>query len=270
MSSIKPVRLSDTIAQHIQDLILEGTIRPGERLLAERELSAKLNVSRPSLREGLDKLVLCGLLTTNEHGVTYVSDQIGKSLRDPLLLLMDDPDARSDLMELRSVIESAAAGYAAERATEVDLRLLEDRFKAMLDAHEQSSIDDIAKADAEFHLLIYEASHNVIMLHLARSLEGVLRSSVYLNRHDLYRHRADKGSQIAEHRAIFDAIMSSDAPAAQAAARAHMESALQTQRKIHESEKRLEASIRRLSRHDLVATRKRRGAEAALVNGEER
>ncbi|HWI87488.1 MAG TPA: FCD domain-containing protein [Sphingomonas sp.] len=262
MLTIKPVRLADTIAQHIQQLILEGTLRAGERLLSERDLSAKLNVSRPSLREGLDKLIAFGLLTTNAQGVTYVSEDIGRSLRDPLLLLLDDPDARADCMELRSSVEAAAAGYAAERASDLDRRLLQERFDSMLKAHKCNKVDEIARADAEFHFAIYEASHNVMMLHFMRSLEVVLRSNVYLNRQNLYKHRNDPASQISEHRAILDAILARDVEGAKRAAETHMTSALETQKAIHEAEKRLESSIRRLSRGDLIADRKRRGEAA--------
>lgn len=255
--SIRPTRLADTIAEHIQQLILEGVLQPGERLLAERELSAKLNVSRPSLREGLDKLIAQGLLTTNAQGATYVSDKIGKSLRDPLIALMDNEDARSDLMELRAVVEAAAAGYAAERASDINRQMLEDRFNAMIKSHEENDIDAIGRADAEFHFAIFEASHNVMMLHFMKSLEDVLRSSVYMNRQNLHRHRADSGFTIAEHRAIFEAIIARDVAGAQKAAQQHMKTALQTQKAIVETEKRLAASIRRLSRGDLIASRKR-------------
>jgi len=252
MSPIRPVRLADTIAQHLQELILEGTLRPGERLVSERDLSAKLNVSRPSLREGLDKLIDEGLLTTNAQGATYVSEEIGRSLRDPLLTLMEDVNARSHLIELRAVIESAAAGYAAERASEVDRQVLEQRFAAMIAAHDSGDIEEIGRTDAEFHFAIYEASHNLMMLHFMRSLEGVLRSNVYLNRQNLYRHRADRGSQQEEHRAIFEAIMARDAAAARRATEAHMRSTLLAQRAIAEAEERLQSSVRRLSRSDLV------------------
>ena len=258
MSQIKPVRLADTIAQHLQQLILEGTLQPGERLIAERELSAKLNVSRPSLREGLDKLIATGLLTTNAQGVTYVSDKIGASLRDPLLLLLDDPDARSDLIELRSAIEFAAAGLAADRASDVDRQILEARFAAMIMAHEAEDIDEIALADAEFHFAIYEASHNRMLLHLMRSLEDLIRTSVYNNRKNLFRHRSEPSGQIAEHRAIFEAIMARNAASASEAARNHMTSTLRAQNAIREAEQRLETSIRRLSRGDLIADGKRR------------
>ncbi|MCR5877211.1 FCD domain-containing protein [Phenylobacterium sp. J367] len=259
-SSIRPAKLADAIADHIQQMILEGLLQPGERLLSERELSAKLDVSRPSLREALDKLIDQGLLTTNAQGVAHVSENVGRSLRDPLVQLMDTPEARFDVLELRSIMEAAAAGFAAERASEVDREVITERFKAMVAAHDEGDVDSIAKTDAEFHLAIYEASHNLMMLHFMRSLEGFLRSNVYLNRKNLFEHRPMKESQLSEHRAIFEAIMDRDPERARDAARTHMTTAMQTQREIYEAERRLEASIRRLSRSDLVAERKVRAA----------
>jgi GntR family transcriptional repressor for pyruvate dehydrogenase complex len=259
---IKPAKLADAIAEHIQQLILDGAIQPGERLLSERDLSAKLEVSRPSLREALDKLVGRGLLVTDAQGTSYVSEAIGRSLRDPLLLLMDNPDARGDCMEFRSIVEAAAAGFAAERASPVDREAIQTGFAAMVAAHQQNDVEEIARTDAEFHFAIYDASHNVMMIHLMRSLETIIRSNVYLNRRNLYEHRVERDSQLAEHRAIFDAIMARDPDAAQRAARDHMTSAMRTQRFIQESEKRLEASIRRLVRNDLVAPPKRRTRSA--------
>ncbi|MET0275142.1 MAG: FCD domain-containing protein [Phenylobacterium sp.] len=258
VQSIKPAKLADAIADHIQQLILEGALQPGERLLSERELSAKLDVSRPSLREALDKLIGRGLLSTDSQGVAYVSESVGKTLRDPLVLLMDTPEARIDCMELRSVVEAAAAGYAAERASEVDRDNIRRRFQAMVIAHENQDVDEIAKTDAEFHFAIYEASHNLMMLHFMRSLETILRSNVYLNRKNLYEYRTQRDSQLHEHQAIYDAIMARDPEGAQAAARLHMTTALGTQKEIHEAEKRLEASIRRLNHGDLVAPHKKR------------
>ena len=256
--SIRPAKLADAIAEHIQQLILEGSLQPGERLLSERELSAKLDVSRPSLREALDKLIALGLLTTNAQGVAHVSEDVGKSLRDPLVLLMDAPEAQFDCLELRSVVEAAAAGFAAERASDVDRDAIRRCFEAMVAAHEEQDVDRIAKADAEFHFAIYEASHNLMMLHFMRSLESILRSNVYLNRKNLYEHRTQKDSQLREHQAIYEAIMARDPDRARAAAAEHMTTAMRTQREIYEAEQRLKASIRRLARNDLVAARKPR------------
>jgi GntR family transcriptional regulator, transcriptional repressor for pyruvate dehydrogenase complex len=94
-----------------------------------------------------------------------------------------------------------------------------------------------------------------------RSIEGILRSNVYLNRKNLYEHRREKDSQLREHQAIYDAIMAGEVEAARAAARLHMTTAMRTQREIQEAERRLEASIRRLARGDIVAPRRRGAAE---------
>lgn len=260
--SIRPAKLADAIAEHVQQMILEGSLRPGERLLSERELSAKLDVSRPSLREALDKLIAAGFLTTNAQGVAHVSDQIGKSLRDPLLQLMDTPEARIDCLELRAEMEAAAAAFAAERASSVDREAITRCFEAMTVAHEAQDVDEIARTDAEFHFAIYEASHNLMMMHFMRSIESILRSNVYLNRKNLYEHRREKDSQLREHQAIYDAIIAGNVEGARDAARLHMTTAMRTQREIYEAERRLEASIRRLARGDIVATKKARAAEA--------
>lgn len=258
--SIRPAKLADAIADHLRTLILEGALEPGERLLSERDLAEKLDVSRPSLREGLAKLVKLGLLTTSSQGATFVSQDVGRSFRDPLRLLMDNPDARVDCMEFRLITEAAAAGYAAQRASDIDRSLLAEHFAAMEEAHAQGDVDAIARIDADFHLAIYQASHNSVMLHVMRGLEEIVRSNIYLNRKNLFEHRASPDSQLAEHRAIFDAVMARDAEAASSAARAHMMSTIRIQREIQDMERRLEASLRLLSRKDIVAPAKKRSA----------
>ena len=71
--AIRPAKLADTIADHLEQMILEGSLRPGERLLAERELAQRFDVSRPSLREALEKLEKRGLLTSGRGGSTFVA-----------------------------------------------------------------------------------------------------------------------------------------------------------------------------------------------------
>lgn len=258
ISSIKPEKLADAVARHLQELILEGVLPPGERLLAERDLAAKLGVSRPSLRDALDQLIERGLMMTDRNGACYVSDKIGQSIRDPLMLLFDEPRGRFDCMEFRSVVEAAAAGLAAQRASQADRDALSDCFSAMETAHEKGDVEAIAATDGDFHFAIFGAAHNVMLFQVLRSLETILRANVYLNRRNLYEHRSEPDEQLAEHRAIFDAIMARDATNAEAAARRHMLSTMQTQREIYEEEQRLEAAVRRISRHDLLAPKKKR------------
>jgi GntR family transcriptional repressor for pyruvate dehydrogenase complex len=256
--TIRSIKLADTIADYIQDLIREGALAPGDRLISERELAAKLNVSRPSLRDALSKLVESNLLMTDAQGTAYVSKSIGRSLRDPLALLLETPEGQRDCMEMRAVIEASAAGYAALRASDLDRETLTRRFEAMEAANAREDVEAIARTDAEFHFAIYEASHNLMMMHFMRSLESSLRMNVYLNRTMLYERSEIWGAQLGEHRRIYEAIMARDTDAAQDAASQHMATAIQAQRELRDAERRLEASTRRLSHRDLVAPPKRR------------
>ncbi len=67
MVAISSQKIAETIAAHIEKFILEGALRPGEKLASERELAHRLEVSRPSLREALELLVQRGLLTSNSE-----------------------------------------------------------------------------------------------------------------------------------------------------------------------------------------------------------
>ena len=252
--NMRPGKLADAIADHIRLLVLEGALQPGERLLPERELAVKLEVSRPSLRSALNKLIASGLMVANGQGITYVSDAVGSTLRDPLISLMGTAEARTAFVEVRAVVEAAAAGFAATRASDLDRNAIQKCFEAMVAAHDSQDVDEIAKTDAEFHIAIYEASHNLVLLHFMRTMETILRTNVYLNRKHLYERRMQKEAQLREHRAIYEAIMDRDARRAQNAALKHMTIAVRTQRELSEAKRRLEVSVRRLGRNDLVVS----------------
>ena len=73
---INPPKVSDAIVSQIEQLILEGVLKPGERLPPERELAQQLNVSRPSLREAMTTLKSRGLLQSRRGGGHYVMDAV--------------------------------------------------------------------------------------------------------------------------------------------------------------------------------------------------
>ena len=118
VGQIRQRRLSDNIVEQLETMILEGTLQPGQRLPAERALAEQFGVSRPSLREAVQKLVAKGLLISRQGGGNYVSDSLGSSFSDPLLSLLEGhPEAHRDLLEFRHTLEADCAYYAALRAT---------------------------------------------------------------------------------------------------------------------------------------------------------
>lgn len=254
---IKQERLSDAIARQLERLILEGVLSPGERLPPERELAQELEVSRPSLREALQKLEAAGLLETRHGDGTFVRDAIAAAITDPLTdVFQRHPEAALDFIELRATLEGISAYYAALRGTEEDREILSQRFAAMEQAHQQDDALEEAERDADFHVAIAETSHNIVLLHVMRGLLGLLRKGVIFNRLQLYERQGARDLLLRQHRAIFDSIMSGDPEAARAAAHAHMAHVDNVLRERQLTEARVDVARRRLARY--MADLKRR------------
>ena len=255
---IKPAKLADTVAEHLERLILEGTLRRGERLLPERELAGKLGISRPSLRDALARLIERGLIRTDAQGAAYVSETIGGAFRDPLTeLLRNHPEATFDYLEFRRIVAGAAAYYAAKRASNLDRQAIAACLRRMEEAHDKEDPMEEAEADADFHLATYEATHNVVMLHVMHCLSDLLRTDVFYNRRKLYDYKGVRHLLLNQHRAICEAIVTGDAERAREAATQHIGYTYGALEEIGKSEARLEVSLRRMGRSDLVAGPKR-------------
>ncbi len=180
-------RVSDIVVGKIEQSILEGTLKPGQRLPAERKFAEQMGVSRPSLREALQKLSARGLLVARRGGGTIVTKSLNPALEDPLLeLISNSLDSHADVLELRHGLESLSAYYAAKRRTESDVEQIRNSYKQLIVCHRQQDAAIEAKADASFHLAIAEASHNVVLVHVMRSLFSLLRKSIRYNLENLY------------------------------------------------------------------------------------
>jgi len=245
---VKPAKISDVITHQIEAMILEGGLKPGDRLPPERELSARFEVSRPSLREAIKKLEARGLVETRRGGGTYVSNLLDDSFSNPLLgLLQNHPETLYELVEMRQVLESVTARYAALRATDEDRQLLRMRYEAMLTAHHNRTDPAVgARLDTEFHIAIAEAAHNVVLLYIMRGLFNLLHSGISTSLAKLYTRAGSAESIDAQHKELFDAVMAGDGERAQTAAHAHLDFVQRTLLEIDEEEKRIERSRRRL------------------------
>ena len=99
---LKQAKLSDVIQSQLETMILEGSLLPGEKLPPERELAKQFDVSRPSLREAIQKLETKNLIVRKQGGGTFVSNDILSGLSDPLFDLMSkNNESQFDLLEFR-------------------------------------------------------------------------------------------------------------------------------------------------------------------------
>lgn len=250
---IQPEKISQTVVRQIEQLILRGILKPGERLPSERELSERLGVSRPSLREALSELQDSGLLTSRAGSGVFVGDVLGSAFSETLVRLFANHDeAVFDYIAFRRDMEGLAAERAATRGTDTDLKVINTIFEKMEAAHAKRNPTEEAGLDADFHLSIIEASHNVIMLHMMRSMYQLLREGVFYNRQIMFKQRTTRDTLLDQHRAINDALQARDPHAARAAVEAHLgfvEGALFDQDKAERNDaiaqKRLDHELRR-------------------------
>jgi GntR family transcriptional repressor for pyruvate dehydrogenase complex len=120
-------------------------------------------------------------------------------------------------------MEGLAAERAARLGSDTDLQVIQTIYDKMAAAHTKRDPADEAQLDAEFHLSIIEASHNVIMLHMMRSMYELLREGVFYNRQVMFRQRTTRDELLNQHKAINTAIQERDPAAARAAVEAHMD-----------------------------------------------
>jgi GntR family transcriptional repressor for pyruvate dehydrogenase complex len=218
---IKPKKVSTQIADQIRSSILSGEFAPGDKLPPERELAEMFGVSRPSVREALNVLASSGLVLSYQGGGTVVMSLVDTSGTNTLSeLIRVQQDRALDVIEVRKCMESWTAWYAAERALPEDIRRLEEIITGM-----ERNLDGLLPSedlDANFHIVIARATHNIVWLHLMQSLFDAMKEfqqsvwrAVYItseDHHQLYRH----------HRSIFEAVRLRDSAGARDAMMTHL------------------------------------------------
>lgn len=237
---VQPEKLSSAVTRQVELLILRGILSPGERLPSERELADRLGVSRPSLREAIAELSAKGLLATRAGAGIYVADVLGSAFSPALIALFaSHDDAVFDYLDFRQDLEALAAERAARLASDTDLKVIAAIMEKMEAAHLKRDPADEARLDADFHLAIIEASHNVIMLHMMRSMYDLLREGVFYNRQMMFKQRTTRSLLLDHHRDINAALQARDPAAARSAIEVHLSyvrNALLDQRKAERNE----------------------------------
>jgi GntR family transcriptional repressor for pyruvate dehydrogenase complex len=242
---VAQTKLSDIIVAQIEAMIVDGTWGPGERLPSERELAVKFAVSRPSLREAIQKLEAKGLLSRRQGGGTFVSGALDQQVSEPLFeLLARHPESQFDLLEFRHALEGVSSFYAAMRGTDTDLVHIAESFAAIREVRE-SSIEEQAKALMVFYASIAEASHNVVLLHLVRGMRELLQENMRRNL-EILSQRSDVREQLHIHRqAIVDAIIAREPEQAREACHQHLAYIEGTLLHLNREHTRLQRALRR-------------------------
>jgi DNA-binding GntR family transcriptional regulator len=196
--------LSRVVSEQIRGRILDGTLRPGERLIEDR-LSAELGVSRVPVREALRGLSVEGLVTLlPRRGATVVEIT---------------PETVAELVEVRALLEGLNARLAAQRHDPEIIAALKDTLARGNQAARTGSAEELAHLNAEFHERLAEASRNSVLSDVMRGLRE--RTSIAFAINGRRRAREDW----EEHAGVLAAVISGDAELAALLATRHVQNA---------------------------------------------
>ena len=207
MTTLKPEGLMDRAYAQLRDAVIDGGLQPGEPLY-EIHLAERLGMSRTPVREALKVLARDG----------YLEELPSRGYTVPRRSL----DDLREFFELREVLESSAARYAALRATRGEVEQLE----GICFRYEREKDDEKwAQMGHEFHSLIVQSARNARLHSVLHSLNA----QIVISRRTVARADAVKRqAAIRDHRAIFEAIKARDEVKAQALAAEHVRRSYET------------------------------------------
>jgi GntR family transcriptional repressor for pyruvate dehydrogenase complex len=216
---VRTSRLYEQIVQQIEDSVLNGSLKPGDQLPAERELAQRLGVSRTAVREAVKALREKGLVEAYSGRGTFITDGTSQAARQSfdLMVKIGQQEGAPHLAELRLILEPGIAAVAAVRIEEEHLVAMRDAVAVM----ERSQKDPAAyiEADLDFHLALAEAAANPLILSLIDSIVGLLREQ----RIKIFNVEGGPQRGQFHHKRILEAMERRDPETARAAMRAHLE-----------------------------------------------
>lgn len=220
MSDTSPAqeRLYQDLARRLMDELISGRYAVGDRLPAERELSAQYNVSRPTVREAVIALEVQGLVEVRVGSGAYVKRLPGKE---------DIPGfniSAFELTEARLLFEGEAAALAATQITEEGLAELTALVEAI--ERENHNPHGTEKADRAFHLAIARATRNAAVAEAVERLWALRADSPESALLHEKARSANIKPVVEEHSAVLEALRARDPAAARAAMRTHLSSVL--------------------------------------------
>ena len=172
--------MSAEAARAIKNSITAGRLQPGQRLPPERDLAKRLGISRSSLRDALKLLSGMGLVRIRRSHGAFVARPEERNSFGCLIGAMPLPsDTVADLFEVRLLLESKAAGWAAQRASEVQLAALGAQYRELhrRAAEGHLTLREANLRDSALHRLIFEAAGNAVLVRIMDNLRGLLDES---------------------------------------------------------------------------------------------
>jgi GntR family transcriptional repressor for pyruvate dehydrogenase complex len=216
--TVRKERRYEQVAEQIQKLIAQGTLKTGDRLPPERELATRFGVARSSIRDAVRTLEVMGILEPRQGAGTVVRDLSADSLVVPFAtVLVRKRELVAELLDVRRMLEPGLAARAAKNATALEVLELEDILRRQAEKLKRG--EPSIEEDSEFHYVIGRAARNSVVLKVLDVLMDLLRES----RARSLQAPGRPERSYAGHMRVLRAIKRRDPAAAEKAVRKHLE-----------------------------------------------
>jgi GntR family transcriptional repressor for pyruvate dehydrogenase complex len=202
---------------HLQEMIRDGRIKPGEALPPQRDLARDLNISRATLREALSILATVGEIAARPSGRGFVVTSEDSTLATPSWRFAARYSLR-EVYQFRHIAESYAAQLAAISCTRQEVEELQESISAFRRAARAADLTSYARADLEFHRIILRVSRNKLLIDMHQTFSSVLGESQRLPTE----RRGNLWNAVMEHERIAEAIAMNDPDGASYYMRKHI------------------------------------------------
>jgi len=234
LKPIKPKRISDQVFEQLRDLIFRWELKPGDKIMTERDLSEAFGVSRTSVRDAINKLVVMGLLEQKQGQGTFVRSPAGGDQAFLARAMESQNASLMDLFEVRMGLECNAAALAAQRALDTDLKALADCLTEMEIKISAGHLGE--DADTTFHMAVSYATQNSLQVYLMKRFYDFLFYGIKESLLRLYEKKENCELIFTQHREIYRAIKNHDPEQAHLAMKQHITYAQNYLRQVLDSD----------------------------------
>lgn len=171
-------KVSNNSVQYVIDSftqsLLSGSLKPGDQIPTEVELSERFGLARNTLREAIKILVAMGVLEIRRPVGTFVCDGFSDSMINPMLygVILGRGESYNELMDLREIMETGTMLTVIRNASDEEIQTLEEPLSALRDACRETppSIEDVFAKDDIFHEAMMALSHNRMVERIAETV----------------------------------------------------------------------------------------------------
>ena len=228
---IKSKKVYQHVIEQIQEMVMDGTLKTGDQLPAERDLAETLGVSRTSIREALRALEIIGTIESRQGEGNFISTSMERNLFEPLSVMFKLHHGSSqDILELRIIIETEAAKLAAKRIEKEDMVILD---KLIHDLATAKNENESVAIDKEIHYKIADITGNYLILSVLNAISALMESFIKEARVRIINWQKERNLLLQQHQEICTAIIAKDPEGAAKAMHAHFQTVIESMENLN-------------------------------------